>query len=66
MIWWQPSRSDGKVRENVNGADDHQRLLARLLNVFFLAVEESKYALTVGNSEDGMHGGLVGQRGIGA
>jgi hypothetical protein len=47
-------------------ADGYQRLLARLLNVFFLAVEESKYALTVGNSEDGMHGGLVGQRGIGA
>jgi hypothetical protein len=35
------------------------------LNVFFLAVEESKYTLTVGNAEDGMHGGLVGQRGIG-
>jgi hypothetical protein len=40
----------------VNGADDHQRLLARFLKVFFFAVEESDYALTVGNSEDGMHG----------
>jgi hypothetical protein len=40
--------SPGKVRENVNGADDHQRLLARLLNVFFLAVDESSYALADG------------------
>ncbi|MBW2625822.1 MAG: hypothetical protein JRC54_06480 [Deltaproteobacteria bacterium] len=32
----------------MNGADDHQRLLARLLNVFFLAVDESSYALADG------------------
>lgn len=36
------------VRENVNGADDHQRLLARFLKVSFLAVEELGYALADG------------------
>jgi hypothetical protein len=36
------------VRENVNCADDYQRLLARFLKVFFLAVEESDYALADG------------------
>jgi hypothetical protein len=40
------------VRENVNGPI----LLARLLNVFSPAVEETEYALAVGNSENGMHG----------
>jgi hypothetical protein len=32
----------------VNCADGYQRLLARLLNVFFLAVDESRYALADG------------------
>ena len=48
MIWWQPSPPDGKGRENVNGADDHQRLLARFLKVSSLAVEELGYALADG------------------
>jgi hypothetical protein len=48
MIWRQPSPSPGKVRENVNCADDYQRLLARFVKVTFLAVEESGYALADG------------------
>jgi len=47
--------SPGKVRENVYSADGYQRLLARFLKVFFLAVEEQNYALTVGNSENRVH-----------
>jgi hypothetical protein len=36
------------VRENVNCADDYQRLLARFLKVIFFAVGQSGYALADG------------------